>query len=235
MMKKKINQKNLSKIKFYKTLDFNIFLSSSPINRYKKPCNVLGTNKTDKLYNLKEKIKLIKGCEFKKNSTNIVFSDGNCESKIMIVGGETDQFEDDAGIPFVNENGELLNKMLKAIKLNRSNVYITNTINYKVPNNKRASDEEINRYIPFLINHIDIINPKILILLGSVATNALLGKQVALSQKRGEWIKNKIGNSFPEIIASFHPKFLIIQPGQKKFAWKDLQLIQKKIISLKLF
>ena len=153
----------------------------------------------------------------------------------MIIGGETDLLEDKAGIPFVNKSGELLDKMLKAINLDRSNVYITNTINFKVPNNRQASDDEIKRYIPFLINHIEIINPKILILLGATATSAILGKQVVLSQERGRWLKNKIGESSPETMVSFHPKFLITQPDQKKFSWQDLQLIQKKISYLKLF
>ena len=234
-MKKKINQKNISKIEFYKALDLNIVLDNTSINRYDQSNNSLDTNKINKLNGLKEKIKLIKNCELKKNSTNIVFSDGNYESTIMIIGGETDLLEDKAGIPFVNKSGELLDKMLKAINLDRSNVYITNTINFKVPNNRQASDDEIKRYIPFLINHIEIINPKILILLGATATSAILGKQVVLSQERGRWLKNKIGESSPETMVSFHPKFLITQPDQKKFSWQDLQLIQKKISYLKLF
>ena len=118
--------------------------------------------------------------------------------------------------------------MLAAIKLNRNNVYISNVVNFRPPMNRRPTDVEIQRYLPFLNEHIEIIGPKILLLLGSTALNALIGDEVVISKARGKWIKKKIGSSEPDIIASFHPAFLMRQPDQKKYAWEDLKLIKKK-------
>ena len=100
--------------------------------------------------------------------------------------------------------------------------------------NRRPTEEEIKRYLPFLIKHIELINPKILLLLGSTALNALVGDEVVISKARGRWVNKKIGNSNPEIIASFHPAFLMRQPDQKKHAWEDLKLIRKKMSELKI-
>ena len=100
--------------------------------------------------------------------------------------------------------------------------------------NRKPTDKEIRRYLPFLSKHIEIINPKILLLLGSTALNALIGDEIVISKARGKWINKKIGNANPEIIASFHPAFLMRQPEQKKYAWEDLKMIKKKIFELKI-
>jgi len=100
--------------------------------------------------------------------------------------------------------------------------------------NRRPTDIEINRYLPFLNKHIEIINPKILLLLGSTALNALIGNEVVISKARGKWVTKKIGNANPEVIASFHPAFLMRQPDQKKYAWEDLKMIKKKMSELKI-
>ncbi len=124
--------------------------------------------------------------------------------------------------------------MLQAIKLNRKNVYISNVVNFRPPMNRRPTDQEIARYLPFLNNHIEIINPKILLLLGSTALNALIGNEVVISKARGKWIKKEIGFRKLNVIASFHPAFLMRQPDQKKHAWEDLKMIRKKIAELKI-
>ena len=170
----------------------------------------------------------------KKNATNIVFSDGNLDSSIMIIGEGPGANEDKEGKPFVGRAGKLLDKMLEAIKLNRKNVYISNVVNFRPPMNRKPTDEEIRRYLPFLSKHIEIINPKILLLLGSTALNALIGDEIVISKARGKWINKKIGDANPEIIASFHPAFLMRQPEQKKYAWEDLKMIKKKIFELKI-
>ena len=102
------------------------------------------------------------------------------------------------------------------------------------PENRRPTDEEIKRYLPFLVRHIELINPKILLLLGSTALNALVGNEVVISKARGKWVNKKIGSVNPEVIASFHPAFLMRQPDQKKHAWKDLKMIRKKMSELKI-
>ena len=178
------------------------------------------------------KISSIKKCDLKDSATNLVFSDGSPFAKIMIIGEGPGANEDKEGKPFVGRAGKLLDKMLASIKLNRQNVYISNVVNFRPPLNRRPTDEEINRYLPFLNKHIEIINPKILLLLGSTALNALIGSKEVISKARGKWIQQKIGNSKPEVIASFHPAFLMRQPDQKKFAWEDLKMIRKKISEL---
>ena len=124
--------------------------------------------------------------------------------------------------------------MLEEIKLNRENVYISNVVNFRPPMNRKPTDEEIKRYLPFLKEHIEIINPKILLLLGSTALNALIGNENVISKARGKWLNKKIGDANPDVIASFHPAFLMRQPDQKKYAWEDLKMIRKKISQLKI-
>ena len=126
-------------------------------------------DKQSLLESLKKKILAISDCELKKNAKQIVFNDGNPQSPVMIVGEGPGQKEDEMGKPFVGDAGVLLNRMLDAIKIKRSNIYITNVVNYRPPNNRKPEQGEINRYSIFLRNHINIINPKILILMGSTA------------------------------------------------------------------
>ena len=152
----------------------------------------------------------------------------------MLVGEGPGAQEDRMGLPFVGAAGKLLDKMLDAINLNRTKVYISNVVNYRPPNNRRPTDEEIEKYLPFLKLHIEIIEPKILVLLGSTAMQAISGKEKIISKTRGKWFKIKIGGCEPEIIVTFHPAFLIRQPEQKKNSWHDLKLIREKIKFLKL-
>ena len=184
--------------------------------------------------NLKKKIGLIKNCNLKKSATNLVFSDGNINSKIMIIGEGPGANEDIEGKPFVGRAGKLLDKMLGAINLDRKKVYISNVVNYRPPENRKPTEEEIKRYLPYLKSHIEIINPKILLLLGSTALNTLIGDEVVISKARGKWMQKSIGLAKPWIIASFHPAFLMRQPEQKKLAWVDLKMIREKAKNLNL-
>ena len=179
-------------------------------------------------------ISSIKNCELKNNASKIVFADGNPNASIMIIGEGPGANEDKEGKPFVGRAGKLLNKMLESINLNRKNVYISNVVNFRPPMNRRPTDKEILRYLPFLKKHIEIINPKILLLLGSTALNALIGNEIVISKARGKWVRKKIGETNPELIASFHPAFLMRQPDQKKYAWEDLKMIKRKISALKI-
>ena len=150
----------------------------------------------------------------------------------MIIGEGPGAQEDAEGRPFVGRAGKLLDQMLKAIRLDRTKVYISNVVNYRPPANRRPTEEEIERYLPYLINHIEIINPKILLLLGSTALNTLIGNEEVISRARGKWLDREIGAVKPWIIASFHPAFLMRQPEQKKLAWIDLKMIRDKIKKL---
>jgi len=234
-MKKNLNQKLITLIEYYNLIDANFLLSNTPLNRIVgSSAHTFSGSKTEKLNKLKKKLQNIKNCELKKNAKNIVFSDGSIHSKIMIIGEGPGANEDAEGKPFVGRAGKLLNKMLEAINLKRENVYISNVVNYRPPSNRKPTEKEVERYLPYLISHIEIINPKILLLLGSTALNALIGDGVVISKARGKWIQKEIGNSKPWIIASFHPAFLMRQPEQKKLAWIDLKMVREKYKTIKI-
>jgi len=234
-MDKKINTKFVKLIKYYSLINHNLIYENEAINRYKINSNLaVKGSKGKELQGLKQNITNIKNCELKKNSKNIVFSDGNPNSKIMIVGEGPGANEDLEGVPFIGKTGELLDKMLLSINLGRDNVYITNVVNYRPPENRNPTTEEIARYLPYLTKHIEIIDPKILILLGGSALNAVVGDKQKISDIRGKWINKKIGKCNTSVIVSFHPAFLMRQPDQKAMSWIDLKMIRKKILDLKI-
>ena len=217
-------------IHYYNLINHNLIYNNKAINRYKRDNFEISSDKAANLDRLKKLIRNIKNCDLKKNAANMVFSDGNPKSKIMFIGEAPGANEDKEGLPFVGRAGALLDKMLAAIDLNRKKVYISNIINYRPPDNRRPTDEEINRYLPFITKHIEIINPKILVLLGSTAMNALIGNEIVISKMRGKWIEKKFGNCKTSAIITFHPAFLMRQPAQKKMAWIDLKMIRDKKI-----
>ena len=228
-MKKNLNQKLINLIEYYNLININLFLSKKPLKRNTNEIKIsYSGTKLEKLKQLNNHIKLIKNCELKKSATNIVFGDGSIYSKIMIIGEGPGANEDAKGKPFVGRAGKLLDKMLEAIQLNRTKVYITNVVNYRPPENRKPTDEEIERYLPYLRSHIEIINPKILILLGSTALNTIIGNEKVISKARGSWLKKEIGSANPWIIATFHPAFLMRQPDQKKLTWIDLKMVREK-------
>ncbi|MDA9683981.1 uracil-DNA glycosylase [Candidatus Pelagibacter bacterium] len=215
-------------IKYYNLINHNLIYNNKAINRYKKDNYEIPEDKSKSLELLKKSIMNLKKCDLKRNAKNIVFSDGNPKSKIMLIGEAPGANEDDEGLPFVGRAGILLDKMLAAINLDRKKVYISNIINYRPPENRRPTDEEIKRYLPFITKHIEIINPKILVLLGSTAMNALIGNDVVISKMRGKWIEKEFGNCKTSVIITFHPAFLMRQPAQKKMSWIDLKMIKEK-------
>ncbi|MBL6857512.1 MAG: uracil-DNA glycosylase [Pelagibacteraceae bacterium] len=234
-MIKKINTKFAKLIKYYSLINHNLIYENEAINRYKINNNLaIKGPKGKELQQLKQTISKIKNCELKNISTNIVFSDGNPNSKIMVIGEGPGANEDLEGVPFIGKTGELLDKMLLSIGLDRDNIYITNVVNYRPPENRSPTKEEIDRYLPYLTRHIEIIDPKILILLGSSALNALIGEEKKISEIRGKWINKKIGKCSTSVIVSFHPAFLMRQPDQKAMSWIDLKMIRKKISDLKI-
>ena len=234
-MKKNLNQKLINLIEYYNLINANFLLSNTPLKRnINNITTSLDGAKLQKLKKLKKSIQLIENCELKKNATNLVFGDGNISAKIMIIGEGPGAQEDKEGKPFVGRAGKLLDKMLESIHLNRTKVYISNVVNYRPPSNRRPTEMEIKRYLPYLKSHIEIMNPKILILLGSTALNAIIGNVTVISRARGKWIQKEIGTVKPWIIASFHPAFLMRQPEQKKLAWIDLKMVRDKIKNLKI-
>ncbi len=229
-MIKKNNPNLIKLIKYYNLINYNLIYNNEAINRYKKDNFEISVDKASNLEKLKKSINDIKNCSLKTNAKNMVFSDGNPKSKIMLIGEAPGANEDEEGLPFVGRAGALLDKMLASIDLDRKKVYISNIINYRPPDNRRPSEQEIKRYLPFVTKHIEIISPKILILLGSTAMNALIGSDVVISKMRGKWIEKKFGNCKVSVIITFHPAFLMRQPAQKKLAWIDLKMIRDKKI-----
>jgi len=233
-MIKKISPNSIKLIKYYKFINHNLIYNNKAINRYKKDNFEVSADIADNLERLKKSISNIKNCSLKDSATNMVFSDGNPKSKIMLIGEAPGSNEDQEGLPFVGRAGTLLDKMLASINLDRKNVYISNIINYRPPENRRPTDEEMNRYLPFVKNHIELIAPKILVLLGSTAMNALIGSEVVISKVRGQWIEKEFGQCKTLMIVTFHPAFLMRQPTQKKLAWVDLKMIRDKKTKLKI-
>ena len=233
-MIKKISPNPIKLIKYYKFINHNLIYNNKAINRYKKDNFEISADKADNLERLKKSISNIKNCSLKANATNMVFSDGNPKSKIMLIGEAPGSNEDQEGLPFVGRAGSLLDKMLASINLDRKNVYISNIINYRPPENRRPTDEEMSRYLPFVKKHVEIIAPKILVLLGSTAMNAIIGNDVVISKVRGKWIEKEFGQLRTSVIVTFHPAFLMRQPTQKKLAWVDLKMIRDKKAKLKI-
>ena len=230
MIKKQINQNDNLNSELLNILEYRYLFSKEPIKRIKTKPTL--ENTLLKLQNLKFKIENIQDCDLKNNASKIVFADGNINSAIMIVGEGPGQKEDELGKPFVGDAGNLLNKMLEAIKIEREKIYITNVVNYRPPNNRKPEKTEINRYSDFLKEHISIINPRILILMGSTAMEALFGSNSKISKERGQWKEIIIKQKSYKTIITFHPAYLLRQPDQKKFSWQDLKIIRKKIDEL---
>ena len=203
---------------------------NKPINRFKTKPKV--EDASIKLKELKKEIENIENCELKKNASKIVFSDGDYKSKIMIVGEGPGQKEDQEGKPFVGDAGILLNKMLKSINIDRKKIYITNVVNFRPPNNRKPEPSEISKYSNFLRKHIAIIDPKILILMGSTAMESLFGSNIKITKERGSWKDIIINNKTYLCMITFHPAYLLRQPENKKFSWTDLKEIRKKIDQL---
>ena len=226
------NQNDILNSELTNSYDIEYVFSDKPINRIKTKPKL--ENKSKLLENLKEKISNIDNCELKSHATQLVFSDGTSESQLMIVGEGPGQKEDELGKPFVGDAGMLLNKMLKAINIDRNKVYITNVVNYRPPNNRKPEPAEIIRYSNFLREHISIIDPKILILMGSSAMEALFGSKIKISKERGAWKEVIVNQKTYLTIITFHPAYLLRQPDQKKYSWSDLKEIRKKIDELDL-
>lgn len=215
---------------FLKSIDSNYEFNNKPIRRLKKSQQP-GEIKLQ-LENLKKQIAEIDACDLKNHANQLVFSDGNFRSKIMLVGEGPGQKEDEIGKPFMGDAGKLLNKMLAAIDIKRESIYITNVVNYRPPNNRKPTTAEINKYSKFLYEHIYIINPKILIIMGSTAMEALIGNNFKISKERGIWKDVIIKGKTYLSIVTFHPAYLLRQPDQKKYSWIDLKEIRKKINEL---
>ena len=232
MIVKDKNQNDIMHSDLINSFEIEYIFDNKPIKRFINKPTIENINSS--LENLKSKILNINNCDLKKNAKQIVFSDGDFNSSVMIVGEGPGQKEDEIGKPFVGDAGQLLNKMLNAINIKRESVYITNVVNYRPPNNRKPEPAEINRYSEFLREHVSIIDPKILILMGSTAMESLFGSKIKISKERGVWKEVIINNKTYLTMITFHPAYLLRQADQKKYSWADLKEIRKKIDALNL-
>lgn len=182
------------------------------------------------LEELKALVEKFDGCSLKFTASNTVFGDGCQTAKVVLIGEAPGADEDRIGRPFVGRSGQLLDKMLQAAGMDRSVCYITNVLPWRPPGNRTPTDGEIAVCLPFLKRQIDIINPDYLFILGGSAANALLDQQESISKLRGHWLnyKNSNGKTI-QVLASFHPAYLLRNPGQKAKAWVDLLRLSKKM------
>ena len=230
MFSKTKNQNDIINSELLKSYEIGYTFGNKPIKRTEIKAEV--ESKIKLLKNLLNKISKIENCKLKSSASKLVFSDGDPDSPLMIVGEGPGQKEDEMGKPFVGEAGLLLNKMFKAINIDRKNIYITNVVNYRPPNNRKPEPSEISRYSNFLREHISIIDPKILILMGSTAMESLFGTKNKISKERGLWKEIIINQKTYLAMITFHPAYLLRQADQKKYSWFDLKEIRKKIDEL---
>ena len=232
-----INQKGKFDEQLIDTIEPNFVFKNKPINRF----NIIEnsndndqTNKAELLEKLKKQINSIENCNLKDNSQNLILGDGNINSSIMLIGEAPGAEEEKTSTTFKGEVGELLNKMLLAIEIKRQNIYCSYAVNFRPPEDRKPTTQEIRRYSVFLKEHISIIDPKIIILMGSSAMESLTGINTKISSERGKWKELILKNKTYPLIISFSPSYLIRFPENKKYSWEDLKKIKQKIIEMKI-
>ena len=237
MTKKVINQKSKFDDELINTIEPNFVFKNKPINRF----NIIDENnshqqidKFQSIQELKKKINSIENCKLKDNSQNLVLGDGDINSSIMLVGEAPGIEEDKSNATFKGEVGKLLNKMLLAIEIKRENIYSSYAINFRPPEDRKPTSQEIKRYSIFLKEHVAIINPKIIILMGSSAMEALTGISSKISSERGKWKEVILKSKTYPVMITFNPSYLIRFPENKKYSWEDLKKIKQKIQELKI-
>ncbi len=195
--------------------------------------NTLITKDLKTIHNLENLYYYIKNdfvCNLKNTCKNTVIYSGTNQSPLMIIGEAPGAEEDEQELPFVGDSGKLLNNMLKAINIERSKTYVTNIVFWRPPMNRTPNEKEIQKFIPIVKKHIEIYQPKLIFLLGSVALKALFGMNQMITKIRGQLMHyNGI-----KTLATFHPSYILRLPKQKAIVWQDLQVLQGLIQELTL-
>ncbi len=169
------------------------------------------------------------GCGLKLRATQLCFADGNPEAEIMLVGEAPGSEEDLQGKPFVGRAGQLLDRMLGAIGLDRTRVFIVNTVPWRPPGNREPSPEEMALCQPFLFRQIELVAPRLLVTLGNVPTKALFSTSVGITRMRGQWKELTLGSHRVKALATLHPAYLLRQPASKQMAWRDMLSLKQAI------
>jgi len=176
------------------------------------------------LQDLRTALETFEGCDLKATATNLVFADGNPDSRIMLIGEAPGRDEDRQGLPFVGVSGQLLDRMLAAVGLDRTRVYVTNVLFWRPPGNRTPTPAEVAACLPFVERHIELVRPTHLLLLGGLSAKTLLARNEGITRLRGQWGEVQFaGLSAPvPALATLHPAYLLRQPAQKRLAWRDL-------------
>src|SRR5512144_2367020 len=169
------------------------------------------------------------GCALKATATQLVFADGTPEERLMFVGEAPGRDEDIEGLPFVGRSGKLLDRMLAAIGLDRTSVYIANIVPWRPPGNRTPTPQESQICLPFILRQIELVDPDILVCLGGPSAQALLGIKDGITKTRGRWFTFDTGKREIRAMPTFHPAFLLRSPLQKRFAWRDFLAIKKAL------
>ncbi|WP_108395639.1 uracil-DNA glycosylase [Devosia submarina] len=172
------------------------------------------------------------GCGLKLRATQLVFADGNPEAQIMLIGEAPGAEEDRQGKPFVGKSGQLLNRMLAAIGLDRSKVYIANTVPWRPPGNRAPTPEEIALCLPFLQRQVELVAPRIVVTLGGPAMQTVFQTTAGIIKMRGKWSPVSIGAHGVEAMPTLHPAYLLRNPPAKQQAWRDLLSLKMKMVEL---
>lgn len=183
------------------------------------------------LVQLRQALESFDGLSLKRTAMNTVFADGNPQADIMCIGEAPGQDEDRQGLPFVGRSGKLLDRMLASIGLDRTNTYITNVVPWRPTENRKPTAEEIAACLPFVTRHIELVDPKILILFGGAAAQALLARHDGINRLRGQWFDfSSPGLQHPvAAMPTFHPAYLLRTPAAKRDAWRDLLAVYKRL------
>jgi DNA polymerase len=176
---------------------------------------------------LRELMEKFDGCSLKSTATRLVFADGNPKARLMFVGEAPGRDEDIEGLPFVGRSGKLLDRMIAAIGLDRSKVYIANVIPWRPPGNRTPTPQETQICLPFIQRQIELVDPDVLVTLGNPSTQALLGTREGLMRSRGKWIDYATGTRAIRALPTFHPAYLLRSSIYKRMSWQDLRAIAK--------
>lgn len=188
-------------------------------------------NACTSLTELHRALEAFEGLPLKQAATSTVFADPADQPRLMCIGEAPGHEEDRQGVPFVGASGKLLNRMLASIGLDRSEVYITNILPWRPPANRKPTHDEVAVCLPFVIRHIELVDPPLLLLLGGAAASALLARSEGINRLRGHWFEvGARGLQRPvPTLATFHPAYLLRTPEAKREAWRDLLLLSKKL------
>jgi uracil-DNA glycosylase len=180
---------------------------------------------------LRALLNTFEGCMLRSTATQLVFADGNPEGRVMFVGEAPGRDEDIAGVPFVGRSGKLLDLMLRAVELDRTQVYIANIVPWRPPGNRTPTPQESAICLPFIHRQIELADPDILVCLGQPSTQTLLGTKEGITRTRGRWFKFHTGSREIRAMATYHPAFLLRSPLQKRLAWRDFLALKKALAS----